>query len=83
MTSEYSAPAAPAGAPADRIEIGNRIADLMPRAIDELAELVAIPSIADERIVDPAECVRAAEWVRVKQPQGGPAWVARDLLWGW
>ena len=64
MTSEYSAPAAPAGAPADRIEIGNRIADLMPRAIDELAELVAIPSIADERIVDPAECVRAAEWVR-------------------
>ena len=64
MTTEYSAPAAPAGAPADRIEIGSRIEALMPRALDELAELVAIPSIADERIVDPAECVRAAEWVR-------------------
>lgn len=57
MTSQYTAPA-------DRIEIGARIEALMPRAIDELAELVAIPSIADERIVDPAECVRAAEWVR-------------------
>lgn len=57
MTSQYTAPA-------DRIEIGARIEALMPRAIEELAELVAIPSIADERIVDPAECVRAAEWVR-------------------
>jgi acetylornithine deacetylase/succinyl-diaminopimelate desuccinylase-like protein len=64
MTSEYSAPAAPAGAPADRLEIGDRIAALMPRTLDELTELVAIPSIADDRIVDPAECVRAAEWVR-------------------
>lgn len=57
MTTEFNAPA-------DRIEIGDRIEAQMPRTIAELAELVAIPSIADERIVDPAECVRAAEWVR-------------------
>ncbi len=57
MTIEYRAPA-------DRIEIGNRVEALMPRAVEELADLVSIPSIADERIVDPAECVRAAEWVR-------------------
>ncbi len=50
--------------PADRIELGARVEALMPRTLDELRELVAIPSIADERIVDPAECVRAAEWVR-------------------
>ncbi len=39
------------------------VAALMPRAIAELAELVAIPSIADERIVPLAECDRAAQWV--------------------
>lgn len=50
--------------PADRFELGNRIEALMPRAIEDLTELVAMPSIADDRIVDPAECVRAAEWVR-------------------
>lgn len=52
------------GIPADRIEIGERVDALMPRTLAELAELVAIPSVADERVVDPAECVRAAEWVR-------------------
>lgn len=51
-------------APADRVEIGARIEALMPRALDELAELVAIPSIADGRIVDPAVHRGAAEWVR-------------------
>lgn len=50
--------------PADRVEIGARIDALMPQALADLTELVAIPSIADERVVDPAECVRAAEWVR-------------------
>ncbi|PIJ00815.1 hypothetical protein BMH28_08680, partial [Leucobacter sp. OLCS4] len=50
--------------PADRVEIGARIDALMPQALTDLTELVAIPSIADERVVDPAECVRAAEWVR-------------------
>lgn len=59
---------------ADRIALGERIEALMPRARRELAELVAIPSIADERIVDPAECVRAAEWVRdAFQDEGIPA----------
>jgi len=50
--------------PADRAELGARVDALMPRTLSELAELVAIPSVADERVVDPAECVRAAEWVR-------------------
>src|SRR4051812_3130517 len=31
---------------------------------DELAEIVAIPSVADPRQSPPAECARAAEWVR-------------------
>lgn len=57
MTLEYTAPA-------DRVEMGARIEALMPQTLADLAELVAIPSIADERLVDPAECVRAAEWVR-------------------
>jgi acetylornithine deacetylase/succinyl-diaminopimelate desuccinylase-like protein len=39
------------------------VAALMPRALSDLAELVAIPSIADERIVPLSECDRAAEWV--------------------
>ena len=39
------------------------VAALMPRALSDLAELVAIPSVADERIVPLAECDRAAEWV--------------------
>ena len=39
------------------------VAALMPRALTDLAELVAIPSIADERIVPLAECDRAAQWV--------------------
>ena len=59
MTSLSSTPAS-----ADRVELGARIDALMPRTLTDLAEIVAIPSIADERVVDPAECVRAAEWVR-------------------
>jgi len=60
--------------PADRIELGERIAGLMPRTLEDLKELVAIPSIADERVVDPAECVRAAEWVRAAfRAEGIPA----------
>lgn len=39
------------------------VAALMPRALSDLADLVAIPSIADERIVPLSECDRAAEWV--------------------
>ena len=60
--------------PADRIELGARIEELMPRAVEDLRDLVAIPSIADERLVDPAECVRAAEWVREAfRTEGVPA----------
>jgi cysteinylglycine-S-conjugate dipeptidase len=40
-----------------------RVAELMPRAREELSELVAIRSVADPRQFPPAECVRAAEWV--------------------
>jgi cysteinylglycine-S-conjugate dipeptidase len=40
-----------------------RVAELMPTARAELAELVAIPSVADPRLFPPAECLRAAEWV--------------------
>ncbi len=39
------------------------VSALMPRALSDLAELVAIPSVADERIVPPSECTRAARWV--------------------
>jgi hypothetical protein len=40
-----------------------RVAELMPKALEELSELVAIPSAADPRLFPPQECVRAAEWV--------------------
>src|SRR3712207_776078 len=33
---------------------------------DELAEIVAIPSVADARQYPAAECARAAEWVRAR-----------------
>ncbi|MEV4314014.1 dipeptidase [Actinocrispum sp. NPDC049592] len=42
------------------------IAEMMPRARAELAELVAIRSIADPRQVPPEECERAAWWVLEK-----------------
>lgn len=48
------------------MRLRNRIAELMPRARAELAELVAIRSIADPRQVPPEECVRAARWVLEK-----------------
>lgn len=40
-----------------------RVAELMPKALEELSELVAIPSVADPQLLPPQECVRAAEWV--------------------
>ena len=36
----------------------------MPQALAELAELVAIPSIADPLVVPPERCTEAALWVR-------------------
>jgi acetylornithine deacetylase/succinyl-diaminopimelate desuccinylase-like protein len=46
------------------VDLRDRIAGLMPGVRDELAEIVAIPSVADARLYPPAECARAAEWVR-------------------
>ena len=45
------------------MDLKDRIAGLMPRARTELAELVAIPSVADARQFPPEECERAAQWV--------------------
>jgi cysteinylglycine-S-conjugate dipeptidase len=50
-------------APAGVVNLRTRIAHLMTRARQELAELVAIPSVADPRQVPPEECERAAKWV--------------------
>ncbi|MFF3886837.1 dipeptidase [Streptomyces sp. NPDC001914] len=44
-------------------ELAEKIAGLMGRAKDDLAELVAIKSVADPRQYPPEECRRAAEWV--------------------
>lgn len=40
-----------------------RVAELMPRAREELAEVVAMRSVADPDQFPPEECVRAANWV--------------------
>ncbi|GAA2205337.1 dipeptidase [Nonomuraea monospora] len=44
-------------------ELRSRVQELMPAARDELAELVAIRSVADPRQFPPEECERAARWV--------------------
>ncbi|TYL45541.1 dipeptidase [Nocardioides sp. BGMRC 2183] len=43
--------------------VADRVAALMPRVRTELAELVAIPSVADPRQFPPEGCERAAQWV--------------------
>lgn len=45
------------------MDLRHRITDLMPQAREELAELVAIKSVADARQFPPEECERAATWV--------------------
>jgi len=45
------------------MDLRTRISELMPQAKDELAELVAIKSVADPRQFPPEECQRAAQWV--------------------
>ncbi|MFI6481573.1 dipeptidase [Nonomuraea sp. NPDC050663] len=45
------------------MELRERIAGLMPRAKNDLAELVAFRSVADARQFPPEECERAAQWV--------------------
>ncbi|MEU3494467.1 dipeptidase [Kitasatospora cineracea] len=44
-------------------ELAARVAALMPQAERDLAELVAIPSVADPRQQPPEKCRQAAEWV--------------------
>jgi acetylornithine deacetylase/succinyl-diaminopimelate desuccinylase-like protein len=45
------------------MDLRERIASLMGRVRPELAELVAIRSVADPRQFPPEECARAAQWV--------------------
>lgn len=45
-------------------DLGGRVAELMPAARAELAELVSIPSVADPAQYPPERCLEAAEWVR-------------------
>ena len=45
------------------MELRDRIAGLMGQARNELAELVALKSVADPRQFPPSECARAARWV--------------------
>jgi acetylornithine deacetylase/succinyl-diaminopimelate desuccinylase-like protein len=45
------------------MDLRDRVAHLMPRAWQELAELVAVRSVADPRQYPPEECERAAKWV--------------------
>lgn len=45
-------------------DIRHRIRSMMPAARAELAELVALRSVADPRQFPPEECAKAAEWVR-------------------
>ncbi|NNN33203.1 dipeptidase, partial [Streptomyces sp. S3(2020)] len=44
-------------------ELAAKIAELMPRAKQDLTDLVAVPSIADPRQYPPEECHKAARWV--------------------
>ena len=45
------------------MDLRARITELMPQARSELAELVAIRSVADPRQFPPEECAAAAQWV--------------------
>lgn len=44
-------------------DLAARVTAQMPRVEQELAELVAIPSVADPRLYPAQECARAARWV--------------------
>jgi acetylornithine deacetylase/succinyl-diaminopimelate desuccinylase-like protein len=48
------------------VDLRSRITDLMRPAQGELAEFVAIRSVADPRQFPPEECARAAQWVLAK-----------------
>src|ERR687898_417867 len=48
------------------MDLRRRVADLMPVVRDELAELVAMRSVADPRQFPAEECERTARWVQEK-----------------
>ena len=48
-----------------------RVHGLMGRAREDLAAMVAIPSVADPRQVPPERCVEMAEWVRAAFEEAG------------
>ncbi|NUP61340.1 MAG: M20/M25/M40 family metallo-hydrolase, partial [Nonomuraea sp.] len=52
-------------------ELAAAVAGLMDRARQDLAELVAIPSVADPRQYPPEECRRAARWVAAAFTEAG------------
>jgi len=52
-------------------DLRQRIADLMPVARDELADLVALRSVADPRQYPAEECARTAQWVLEKYADAG------------
>ncbi|MFD8637440.1 M20/M25/M40 family metallo-hydrolase, partial [Streptomyces sp. NPDC059656] len=52
-------------------ELAARVAALMPRAEQDLAELVAMPSVADPRQYPPEDCRRTAEWVAAAFTEAG------------
>ena len=66
------------GSGAAAMDLRERIAGLMGQVRAELAELVAIPSVADPRQFPPEECARAARWVRDAFAGAGfaDAWLA-------
>src|SRR6188472_3414016 len=45
------------------MDLRARVDALMDQARADLAELVAIPSVADPRQYPPEDCLRAAQWV--------------------
>ena len=53
------------------VDLRARISELMGAVQPELAELVAIRSVADPRQFPPEECTKAAEWVRDRFAQIG------------
>lgn len=53
------------------VHLTERVASMMPHVRDELADLVAIPSVADPRQFPPEECARAATWVVEKFREQG------------
>jgi len=55
----------------DTSALREKVAALMPRAKEELTELVAMRSVADARQFPPEECHRTAEWVRDRFAEQG------------